>query len=79
MTNHKVLVNKHKSISLQNEFKFGNEIITNSLQIGENFNDFFINIGPNLSKDEKIPESIFLNSFDENEVEAMINNLKEHI
>ena len=50
---------------------------------------FFINIEPNLSKDipcqnkraveyvAKIPESIFLNPVDENEVEAMINNLKE--
>ena len=47
----KVLINKQKSISLQKEFKFGDEIITNSLQICEKFNDFFINIGPNLSKD----------------------------
>ena len=85
----KVLINKQRSISLQKKFKFGDEIITNSQQICEKFNDFFINIGPNLNKDipcqnklavdyvEKIPESIFLNPVDENEVEAMINNLKE--
>ena len=85
----KVLINKQRSISLLKEFKFGDEIITNSQQICEKCNDFFINIGPNLSKDipcqnkravdyvEKIPESIFLNPVDENEVEAMINNLKE--
>ena len=78
----KVLINKQRSISLQKEFKFGDKIITNSPQICEKFNDFFINIGPNLSKDipcqnkravdyvEKMPESIFLNPVDDNEVEA---------
>ena len=64
----KVLINKQRFNSLQKEFKFGDEIITISQQTCEKFNDFCINIGPNLSKDipcqnkravdyvEKIPE-----------------------
>ena len=77
----KVLINKQKYITLKKKFKFGDEIKTNSQQICEEFNDFFCyQYGTQFKyKDipfqNKIQGSIFSNRVDENEVEAMIDNL----
>ena len=50
----KGIINKKKQSKIQTRFKIDmNHIITDKSQISENFNDFFVNIGPNLAS--KIP------------------------
>ena len=51
----KFILNKHKKSSIQTKFKYNNKIISNGNQIAENFNNFFVNIGPSTA--EKIPYS----------------------
>ena len=58
----KDIINKNKTHKVQSQFKLNDGSITsNKLIISEQFNDFFINIGPTLAdkipKQSKIPES----------------------
>lgn len=46
----KTLLNKQKSSSETSRFIYNNTIITDKKEIADKFNEYFINIGPNLSK-----------------------------
>lgn len=79
------------NINLPNHINKNNTIIDRPKEIADAFNDFFVNVGPNLAKkivepndkhglDEKVinmnPHSIFINSVDEHEILTIVNNLK---
>ena len=54
----KNIVNKNKASQLQTKFKLNDgSFTTDGYVISNKFNDFFVNIGPNLAA--KIPEKIF--------------------
>ena len=52
----KEIINKHKNVKISNTFSINNKQVTDPKVIAENFNNFFVNIGPNLAN--KIPKLI---------------------
>ena len=84
------IIGKHKKDRLVcNKFLINNKIVQDDKEIAENFNNYFINIGPSLTKHintgsrnptsfiiNSIKESIFLNNVEQNEVKNVIVTLK---
>ena len=75
----------------RNEFQLNGTNISNKKDIANGFNDFFVNVGPNLAhankkpnNDKQVldylntinPESMFLAGFDESEIINVVNNFK---
>ena len=50
-----MVINRNKSKRITTQFRQGNKIIENPTEIANNFNNFFINVGPTLAS--KIPNS----------------------
>ena len=87
----KSVIGKHKQSSIQKIFKLNDNTTTDNKKIiSDKFNDFFINVGPNLAKaipkSSKSPlycmketalESIFLEPVTEEELNKLIRNLKD--
>jgi len=87
----KEVINKNKMNIQTSRFCIKNKIVTNEETIAEAFNDFYVNIGRNLSKtipnvDNIVPESyitqenresIYLKPTDKEEVESVIIQLKD--
>ena len=85
----KTIINKNSKKQIQTSFKSGDSIIENPTEICEKFNEFFINIGPTLSR--KIPkidksatqyltrhnESIFITPVCQDEIRKYVKSLKE--
>ena len=86
----KNVIGKYKKAAIQKTFKLSDGTTTkNKKVISETFNEFFINVGPNLSKaiphiekshlycmGEKIRESIFLEPVTYEETNDLLNSLK---
>lgn len=88
----KTIIGKKKSDKvITNKFNINNKIVTDPIEIANKFNDFYINIDPNLAS--KIPSvednisptsyikhnyvnSIYLKDVDETEIENIIRDLK---
>ena len=49
----KLIINKHKNVAKASTFVINNKQVTDAKEIANNFNNFFVNIGPNLAN--KIP------------------------
>ena len=86
----KEIINKKKISSQSSRFLVNNRIITNSLDISNGFNSFFVNIGPTLAKKipkvDKLPssfmktrinDSMYVNEVTHDELKSIIKNLKE--
>ena len=87
----KGIINKKKQSKIQTRFKIDmNHIITDKSQISENFNDFLVNIGPNLASKipvqntspeaylgQKIQNSILLSPVELKEFDEIISSLKK--
>ena len=85
----KTIINKSGVSPPQSVFKIGDRITENPGEICEHFNDFFINVGPNLSKKivsqskditeymSRSLESIFLSPVTKDDILKNLNNLKE--
>ena len=86
----KTVINKKKDSRIQSVFKVNDETISDKKVIAEKFNDFFVNVGPNLAS--KIPQqnaspinylgdsvtnSIFLNQLTEKEFDEIFDSLKK--
>ena len=84
----KGIINKDQRSPIQNSFLHNGKTITDKKQIVENFNNFFTNIGPTLSKKipftegnitdylDRVQNSIFLNPVDGQEVIKIVKGLK---
>ena len=86
----KTIINKNKVNNIQTNFKLSNGLITSDKYIiSEKFNDFFINVGPNLAKTLKntnktvnfylkrpLTYNLFLNPVDESEIQNIFKTLK---
>ena len=88
----KTVINENKKNQLQNEFRLGDGSLTTDMKlICNKFNEFFINVGPSLSK--KIPTqntmpidyiknkaiySMFLEPVSETEIKKLISSLKSN-
>ena len=86
----KGIINRNKCKPTQSRFKLSNGQVTDDKQIiSEKFNDFFISVGPNLANKipnqtksplsylgDRLPNTIFLESVSDEEVEGIVNNLK---
>ena len=85
----KEVINQKKKIEMPDRFNIGGATITDKYAIAQQFNNFYVNIGNNLSKDipanggdpvsyisSVIPDSIFLESVDESEIVTICRNLK---
>ena len=44
------VIGKNKISMLNNRFKYKGDVLINRKEIADNFNDFFVNVGPNLAK-----------------------------
>ena len=44
-----MVINRNKSKRITTQFRQGNKIIENPTEIANNFNNFFINVGPTLA------------------------------
>ena len=87
----KNVIGKYKKAAIQKTFKLSDGTTTkNKKVISEKFNEFFINVGPNLSKaiphiekshlycmGDKIRESIFLEPVTYEETNDLLNSLKK--
>jgi hypothetical protein len=86
----KDIINKKKSHSLPTKFKIGDTIITDKTTIANSFNDYFINIGNNLTRNicesnhdpltymsGSNPNSLFISEVQQHEVRKIILSLKE--
>ena len=85
----KSVLNKSHTKNIQRTFSANGKLITDKKEIAENFNDFFVNIGPTLSN--KIPftegniqdyltraqNRILLSPVDKAEITEVIKNLKD--
>ena len=86
----KTFLSNHKTAQTSINLQSNGEIITDQKRVADKFNDFFINIGPDLSK--QIPKSdidfneflknpsdtnMFLSPTDSIEIESLIQNLDE--
>ena len=86
----KSIINKKKKANVTScSFLFNDEIITDEKEISNKFNDFFINVGPNLANSinhsshshkhylkKTYTHSFFLKSISNNEVRKVISQLK---
>ena len=85
----KNIINKHKKPRCQSKFKMSNGSVTDNKQIiYENFNDFFVNVGPTLAKcipkidmsslehmKNRVTESIYLNPVTHEEIKQILFSL----
>ena len=88
----KNIINKKKNPVYQTKFKLSNgSTTTDKKSISEHFNDFFINIGPNLAKsiphvnkkpmaylDDAIQETIFIEPVTFDEIKTIVSSLKNN-
>ena len=86
----KNIVNKHKKPRCQSKFKMSDGSVTENKQIiSENFNDFFVNVGPTLAKcipkidksplqhmGNRVTEPIYLNPVTHEEIKQILFSLK---
>ena len=85
----KIIINKSKNKKEASGFKYKDTIITNKQVIADKFNEFFVNVGPNLARNipntktkptaylkNKVMESFFLQPVSEDELVKVITNLK---
>ena len=86
----KGIINRNKCKLTQSRLKLSNGQVTDYKQImSEKFNNFFISIGPNLANKipnqtksplpylgDRLPNTIILEPVSDEEVEGMVNNLK---
>ena len=81
----KEVINQKKKIDMPDRFNIGGATITDKYAIAQQFNNFYVNIGNNLSKDipanggdpisyisSVIPDSIFLESVDSKILEKLM-------
>ena len=87
----KSVIGKYKQANIQKTFKLDDHTITDNKKIiSDKFNDFFINVGPNLAKaipnssksplycmKDRVLESIFLEPVTEEELYKLISKLKD--
>ena len=87
----KGVIGKYRQSTIQKIFKLTDDTTTDNKKIiSDKFNDFFINVGPNLAKaiptssksplycmKERVRESIFLEPVTEEELNKLIKNLKD--
>lgn len=85
----KSVIGTNQKQKIHKTFKIGNYECSNENIIAESFNNYFINVGPNLARkinivsDDPIkfidanPNTIFLKDVTEKELETIIKNLKE--
>ena len=86
----KCILNKHKRSPQQTKFKYNNDLISDGNAVAEQFNNYFVNIGPSIAA--KIPHSsvsptsylknmnlnsLFLTPVTSYELQKLFNNLKE--
>ena len=84
------VINKKKKVDLPDKFNIEDVMVTDKLEIALNFNNFYVNIGKNLSNDiptnsgdpllyikTQVPDSIFLESVDEAEIISICKNMKD--
>ena len=88
----KSIINNHTTTHPQSKFKSSNgEIITDKYIISQQFNDFFINIGPNLAKNipnikaypknylgQALKKTLFLDPVTSDETRSLLVSLKKH-
>ena len=85
----KLIINKHKNVAIASTLVINNKQVTDPKEIADNFNNFFVNIGPNLTN--KIPtqnknpisylkksvtNSLLLNPVTSDELVRLISSLK---
>ena len=88
----KDIINKNKNPVHRTKFKLSNgSVTTDKMSVSEHFNDFFINIGPNLAKSiphvkrmpmsylgDALQETIFLEPVTCDEINSIVSNLKNN-
>ena len=88
----KDIINKNKNPVHRTKFKLSNgSVTTDKMSVSEHFNDFFINIGPNLAKSiphvkrmpmsylgDALQETIFLEPVTCEEINSILSNLKNN-
>ena len=88
----KDIINKNKNPVHRTKFKLSNgSVTTDKMSVSEHFNDFFINIGPNLAKSiphvkrmpmsylgDALQETIFLQPVTCEEINSIVSNLKNN-
>ena len=88
----KDIINKNKNPVHRTKFKLSNgSVTTDKMSVSEHFNDFFINIGPNLAKSiphvkrmpmsylgDALQETIFLEPVTCEEINSIVSNLKNN-
>ena len=86
----KDIINRKKQSKTCTRFLVGNSITTDKSKIAQGFNNFYINVGPNLAskipKDNRSPtvyikqtitETMLVSPVEENEVEEIVKSLKD--
>jgi hypothetical protein len=85
----KDIINKKKADKIQRSFKINHRICTDKKTIVQSFNNYFINIGPNLAKDipstsmnpnqfiDIITNSMHVRDITQGEIQTIFKNLKE--
>jgi len=87
----KKIINKKKDVLYSRKFKISDQVVSDNKTIADHFNNFFVNIGPNLSRkilnsehdalhyvnDINLGESIYLRSTTVDEVTRIIHELKD--
>ena len=88
----KYIINKNKNPVQRTKFKLSyGSVTTDKMSVSEHFNDFFINIGPNLAKSiphvkrmpmsylgDALQETIFLEPVTCEEINSIVSNLKNN-
>ena len=85
----KTVINKKRNTRVQTQFKINDSIVTDKNHIAEKFNDFFVNIGPNLANKiptqtktpneylgNKVNASIFISNVEQKEFGEILGSLK---
>ena len=84
-----LIINKHKNVAKASTFVINNIQVTDPKEIADNFNNFFVNIGPNLANkiptqnknpisylNKSVTNSLFLNPVTSDELVKLISSLK---
>ena len=84
----KGIINKHRANRISSKFKVNGKLTTDKVSIANAFNDFYINVGPNLASkissngspldflNEPLPDNISLQKVEKEEVSKIVDKLK---
>ena len=84
----KSIINKHRANRISSKFKVNGKLTTDKVNIANAFNDFYINVGPNLARkissngspidflNEPLPDDISLERVEQDEVKQIVSKLK---